>query len=156
MYLDPGSTLLRRDGQSGGEAAVVEEHFLATLESIRAEGRVPVVIAPPPRGAHDVGRCLLKTAQFGSDPSTCDFTLQESRRIQGPVRAFLDRIALRYPVVFLDSYLCRAGQCFASINDVLMYIDDSHLSVEGSRYIGTQISFEAVFDSLRATIHPPR
>ena len=50
-------------------------------------------------------------------------------------RALLTAAGLDVPVVWLEAAMCVDGVCRASVGDILMYRDQGHLSMKGSRYL---------------------
>ena len=135
-----GGTLYLRDGTavSEGQQDVVVAYLSKTAEMIRAMGKTPIIVSPPPNSGQNIGQCLASTGFYGVAQSACDFAIaalsDQSRRAY----ALLQRVSSQVPVVWMDRVICDAGRCRASVGSVHIYRDSGHLSVEGSAYLGSR------------------
>ena len=59
---------------------------------------------------------------------------------QKPVIKFIAAVEKNFPVIHLEDVMCEKETCYASHNDVPLYIDYGHLTPQGSAYIGTKIN----------------
>ncbi len=87
------------------------------------------VSRPNPLGLHRSERCEMPRA--GHEEATKMY------------RTALKRVAGRFPsvrVLDLAKYLCNDQTCSMRRGGLLMYRDGSHLSVEGSKYVGAEIA----------------
>lgn len=137
MYSD-----LAMDAQGRIEAATPErvgEALLRTVAAIRATGARVVVVAPPPNDGGNLGQCLARAARNGQlsagTGSPCDFP--RAQAVSYP-DALLARIAPTAPVLRLDAMLCPEGTCLAQREGRMIWRDDGHLSIEGSRWLGAR------------------
>jgi hypothetical protein len=48
------------------------------------------------------------------------------------------------PILSLDQRLCGSGTCLNRIDNVTIYQDRAHLSIQGSRYLGRQMDWSAI------------
>lgn len=93
----------------------------------------------------DIGRYheLLANSKtfFGADTQTCEILVQRYRSRRQGVLTLLNRISqeLDVAVVDLAGALCRTERCATKLNGVILYRDDGHLSVDGSRELGRQV-----------------
>jgi peptidoglycan/LPS O-acetylase OafA/YrhL len=139
-----------RDGNRVLNENQIYEHFVGTLENIRALGLIPIVFAPPPISTSDTGLCLMRAEMIGVDKSKCDFSLMSSKSSQGPTKEVLRRISNNYRVVWLEEVICSIGLCKAAIDDVLLYMDDGHFSHEGSAFLGKKIDFYKIVTEINS------
>ena len=113
--------------------------LLRTAAAIRATGARVVVVAPPPNNATNLGQCLARAARNGAlaggTGSPCDFARAEADHYPD---ALLAQVASKVPVIRLDTVLCPRGTCLAQRAGRLIYRDDGHLSIEGSRWLGAR------------------
>ncbi len=130
-----------RDGIKILNETQIYEYFAGTLEKIQALGLIPIVFAPPPVSKSDTGLCLMRAEMLGIKKSKCDFPLESAKSSHGPVKEVLRRVNKNYKVVWLEDSICSNGLCKAAIDDVLLYMDDGHLSHEGSAFLGRKIDF---------------
>lgn len=142
MYLSQDSTLLYRDGDvAKTDLQRLAHEFERTLDELEKMGITPVIFYPPPATGVDLGRCLAKADWLGWDLDTCNFKVDE---LSGPIRdayAFLRTIKEKHRVVNLEDLLCNDGVCSSHLNDIYMYRDKGHLSVEGSQALGRRNNF---------------
>jgi len=115
-----------------------------TVQEIRARGKKVVVISPPPKNKLNVGRCLeklkLQKVIFGNENS-CRLSRAKMEAQYKDVYSFLRRLPAEADVEVIEmaDHLCTDGACAAQINDTILYIDDGHITVEGSVEIARAI-----------------
>ena len=108
-----------------------------TVSAVRALGKRVVVIAPPPAGGFDIGRCLervetgLPVMGIAND---CQFSIDAYRQAKGDVLGFLGRLPqeAEVPVIRFDDFLCDSRFCRTNVDGTFIYSDGGHLSHEGS------------------------
>jgi peptidoglycan/LPS O-acetylase OafA/YrhL len=113
--------------------------FARTIQSVREAGKKVVLVAPPPSTGTDFSLCLERLDSglptFGRPAATqCSFDALAYRAKQEPVIHLLEQIARSadVPVVWLSELLCSGERCRAQEDDVPLYRDSAHLSIEGS------------------------
>ncbi|MHB8494215.1 MAG: acyltransferase family protein [Casimicrobiaceae bacterium] len=150
QYLEPSEflDLEEADGRTAifasNEAAALRG-INRTISAVRALGKRAVVVAPPPSGGFDVGRCLERRAErrlaFGA-PRNCEIPWGEYQRTRRRELDFLSRVS-RYanvPVLGFDSILCDQQACKTELDGTFIYRDAVHLSYAGSRLLGERSS----------------
>lgn len=120
------------------------EEVQQTASEIRAMGKYPVFVSPTPRAGGDVGACLTAMTLFGSPDDICDFAVADLTKGTLRNQAFVRRLSGIMPIIALEDYICPDGLCDMQIDDVFMYRDTGHLSVEGSAFLGKRINFAAL------------
>lgn len=116
-----------------------------TIETIRALGKRVVVVAPPPSGGFDVGRCVERLESgllnIGATDD-CRISTEAYQRARGDVLDFLSRLrqSLDVDVISFDSYLCDSKACKTYIDGTFIYRDGGHLSHEGSVFLANAVS----------------
>lgn len=131
------------DGVGGEELAV--HALLDAVAAIRALGKHPVLVAPPPVASFDVGRCLIRQAlgklTFGAPDGLCAIPEEPYRIQRADVLNLLARVAWegKVPLFKMDAYLCHAGTCAAELDGTFLYVDHGHLTTEGSRLLGRKL-----------------
>lgn len=125
-----------------GQAAL-----LRALERIQAAGKVPIIMAPPPRAAFDAGRCneriLERKPIMGR--RRCDIPLGaavfEGRGI-GPLLETLGaraRVEVLSPAfVLCDDHFCRTRE-----GQTILYVDQGHMTREGARHVIDRLGLRA-------------
>lgn len=111
----------------------VARALLRLVAAIRATGAHVVVIAPPSNNGTNIGQCLAATLRDGIAGSPCDFPRSSARRYPETLLRLLNG---QVPVIRLDNMLCPGGICRTRVGDTIVYRDDRHISIEGSRWLG--------------------
>ncbi|WP_210485315.1 acyltransferase family protein [Microvirga antarctica] len=144
QFLTPPNRLLREvDGKlvevdAGLDAAIGA--MRETVDKIRGMGKRVAVIAPPPKGKFDIGLCLERqhTGKMTLGPyQSCDIGLKDYHEFRAEVIAFIRRLAkeVDVDVIGFDDVLCSAQSCRTAFDDTFIYLDDAHLSNDGSRLL---------------------
>jgi hypothetical protein len=85
---------------------------------------------------------------FGVSTAACNVPLNAYVSRMQKYRSKVSQVMRNYPnVVVLDPqpHLCDAQNCYARLNGHMLYADDDHLSIEGSRYIAEKL-YKQVID----------
>jgi peptidoglycan/LPS O-acetylase OafA/YrhL len=118
--------------------------FRQTLSWIKSQGVEPIVVSPPPRTGMDFKKCYKSKALLKHPVETCDFPIGDHHNFEADIITFLKNIETEgYRVIWLAETLCDGKTCRTYIpeSDIYIYNDSGHLSIEGARYLGTQIDF---------------
>jgi peptidoglycan/LPS O-acetylase OafA/YrhL len=118
----------------------VKSRFLETINEIRLAGKIPVLIGPTPGASFDIGYCLSKAIMNRGDIKACNFRLQDYEARNPETVRFVSHAQELLKTVDLSAYLCPDGfYCEVAKQNIFFYRDAGHLSVEGSRRIGTEL-----------------
>lgn len=130
--------------------------FDQTIRRIRAVGKIPVLVAPPPMFDVDLGACLRRAATGLPTlaPAVRAGCALSEGQITGTSRASLDyalQLARRHDVHLVDlkAAICSEGRCFASLDGTPLYRDRGHLSAEGSALLARKAG---LFAQLKAPL----
>lgn len=120
-----------------------------TVAAIRGLGRRVVLVAPPPLGPLDLGRCLERRAEgkpvIGGE-ADCGYPVETYRRVRRPILDLLARArAQGVEVVDFERELCGTGRCLAVLEDHALYRDRDHLSADGVRLLARRMRWDALF-----------
>lgn len=134
---------------SGVEPALV--NFQRTLDWLRSQNVMPVVVSPPPYDGTDIGICLARSAWLKSDDKNCAPLYIDVFRQDPDTHKFLTKISEDYSVIFLSDYLCHRDhdRCDVRVDGTPIYRDMFHLSKEGSAALGRQIGLYGLITRLR-------
>lgn len=114
-------------------------HLNETSQRIAALGKKVVLVSPPPRNGHNLAKCITHQIIFEQDRiSGCRFSEEEFMPQHKKVLAFLNSRELDIKVFDLSRLLCSQGECQAQVDGVNIYRDRGHLSIEGSKLMGTK------------------
>lgn len=134
------------DGEISLESASFELAIRAiknTVEKLRSIGMRVVVVAPPPRGGFDMGRCGRRLVEglpiFGVDQN-CSFenTGADTPSVTNVLLAAVSQ-GYNVEVIQLGDFTCSESACESVIDEIPLYVDGGHLSPEGSVWIASQM-----------------
>jgi hypothetical protein len=123
--------------------AQLEDGIVATVQAVRASGKRVVIVAPPPLGGFDVGRCIERREAhklaFGGT-ADCSIPYDVHVATSAVLRELLGTVARRadVDVVDFEATLCdqARNRCMTQVDGTYIYLDGGHLSIEGSRWLG--------------------
>jgi hypothetical protein len=134
-------------------AALLLKALATTVSEIRGLGKRAILVAPPPAGPFDIGRCLERIAE-GKPTVTghpdCTFTPEEYREHRREVLSFLDQVRAQdaAPLLDFDEQLCGIERCQTRLNGTMLYRDRDHLSSAGSVELGREMGWGNLVDRL--------
>ena len=141
QYVGKDSLVLHRNGKIVNSNTLAEDSFRNTLKGITDIGKVPVIFSPTPSSGFNTGRCLLKAILYDSSIDNCNFDLKTANINQLDVNIFLNKFSSSYNIIWLSEGICPDDKCIAYNDNLFIYRDDGHLSIEGSAYIGKKMNF---------------
>lgn len=119
---------------------VFEEALEKTINEILHSGKAVSLVMDTPELNFDIKSCLqIKPFSFMSQvrgPCAILRKDYDARSIQ--YRQIIQRVTKKFPTVnIIDPIkaLCDEHYCYAKKDDLLLYVDDNHLSERGARYI---------------------
>jgi peptidoglycan/LPS O-acetylase OafA/YrhL len=142
------SVIVSRGGALRTERGTLEVGFAGlkeTVDRLHALGKRVVLVRPPPSAnTFSIGGCLERRAMhqltFGP-PADCHVDETQNLAVHKLVFELLDKVgaATGAPVFSFDPFLCSGNVCATERDGVLLYRDEAHFSIEGSRWIGRQL-----------------
>lgn len=138
MHLDEKSEIYSvSDFDKGDKAETLLNSMNATVDLLRSYGKKIVIVSPPPRNGSDIVRCLtsreILVVSFNKQKS-CDISKDSYQEFSKKELGVLNEInhSHNVPVMYLDRYMCDDSVCISTIDNVFMYKDTGHLTVDGS------------------------
>lgn len=146
-------TLMARDGRELSDDQAVLAALKAsvgeTISRLQSLGKKVVFYAPPPAYDFDLGRCLQRKMEglpVLPTSASCDFKRSDFETYKGYLRTFVSELeASGLKVLRFDDVICDTNLCHAAIEGVPLYRDEAHLSIVGSRLLGTKLPLDGVF-----------
>jgi peptidoglycan/LPS O-acetylase OafA/YrhL len=121
------------------------EGLKEAVDRLHALGKRVVLVRPPPSAnSFSIGGCLERRASFMPTfgvPIDCRVSEAANRAVHAAVFDLLQKVsaATNTPIFSFDAFLCSGDSCDTEREGVLLYRDEAHLSVDGSRWIGEQV-----------------
>ncbi len=144
----PPFQVLRKVGEGyeeiDGNVALAVHAMNSTIAKLREIGKRVVVVAPPPRGDFDIGKCIERMYSgltILGGKRGCRILISEYHGKQQLVFEFLDNLALiaKVRIVRFDELMCSSGFCETIIEEVFIYRDKGHFSYSGSKFVGRKL-----------------
>ncbi len=161
-YFDEGELRLYYQGKKiVGDRTVAIEQMLVTLNRLVAHGKVPLLVAPPPRPGFDIGECW-QHLQYGLlvlGRKDCNFRYEEHQAYQRDIIDSLSVVQRRSNVRLarFDNILCKDDHCETSLtNGISIYKDSGHLSGPGSEWAVPQLGLTRRLEASQAASNPAR
>lgn len=129
--------------------------FAEAINAIKALGKTPIMVAPPPKFGVDVGACLRRAATglpsiSNAVSSGCSFPqsaiTSESNRVVDYVHDIAEQSEI--DLIDLRVAICGAGRCETSWDGTPLYRDSGHLSYLGSELVSVR---SALYEKLLLT-----
>ena len=115
-----------------------------TIEQLQKMGKFVTVVAPPPSSGFNIGSCVekkfTKKVTIGGSPN-CDVSMQNYEAYQYEILDLLSQIERDTNVIYLSDGLCDETRCITEKDGVPYYVDDGHLSIAGSKFLGTKMQW---------------
>jgi hypothetical protein len=153
----------------GASAAETYERALTRdVGGLLERGHQVVIVLPLPAMDFSPRTCLrfrpVEQWMAAPDPESCSVPRARVEARQASARALVRRVVARldHPQLLVADplpALCDEAKCRAVIEGRLMYLDDNHLSADGSRYVWSRIQPQELKDfvaSTRLTRNLPR
>jgi len=131
---------LTKDHVPEQDHAVFESLLGETLNELERSHVNVILIASVPEVWMDVPIVLARRAIAGSK-STPEFPYAEYLNRQARVSRIFSEFTERYtiPIIHPDSILCRSASCIVANQNAALYMDDSHLSIQGALYVAPML-----------------
>lgn len=147
QYLN-GSQILIDGNPTVGSQQIAAEYLDKTINELVLLGVKPILFSPPPRGADDIGACLIKAEFYGEDLRSCDIGIEKVANLNAI--SFSRELSRKHQVVSLVDYLCNDNNCRSNISGSFIYSDVCHLSGEGSAKLGAEMNWYGLITQTKA------
>jgi peptidoglycan/LPS O-acetylase OafA/YrhL len=130
---------------AGNNPTVFIKQAEATVKALVAQGKRVVWILDVPELGFDPHQCLRRPEGLSRPKERCGISEVSYENRRKEYVAALHAIARRYPGVdFWDprSVLCQNGFCSALTATEILFQDDDHLTLQGSRALGAKLAEE--------------
>lgn len=142
QYTESQARILVDDKEVSGELNQTVSALKETVRAIESLGKKVVIFSPPPVTGKEIGHCLARATMLGASISVCDFSLAQANLAQAKALEALRAMEVAGTEVrWLRDEMCSASICRASGENIFIYRDDRHLSIEGSDYLGRSSRF---------------
>lgn len=146
LYLLPGQLFTSADGVVESTDDRLASALTKTITAVRAAGKRVVLVGPPPSTGFDMGLCneRLETGKFSFGANAaCDIVYDAYRTRYSTVWKMLGDVKLRanVEVISFDDVLCdiQANRCVTRLEGNILYRDNGHFSLEGSRWVAKKM-----------------
>ena len=139
-----GFQVINTDGmKTTSDTEIAIKHLRKTIDTIKEMGIGVVLVSPPPKSKFDIGNCLQHKYTFENNLN-CDFEHYKT----DPNFRFIEAMEDYINVYWIHDEICFEGNCRAEINKKFIFRDFSHLSKEGSSFLGQTNNWYAKMKTL--------
>ena len=112
------------------------EGFSHTIKSLQKAGKSVTLVGDFPRFRVDPSNCIYNIPNKKN--SQCELSIEDVVEQRMTYDSVLDRLAVELKVSYIriDEALCLKNRCFMSKDDSVMYRDNNHLNIDGSKIFG--------------------
>jgi len=116
------------------------EGFSSTIEALLKAGKSVTLVGDVPRFSQDPGLCVYSFS--AQSRSSCVLSRDDVRRQSSPYESILMRLAKEYGLTYLkiDDDLCVENVCGMAKGDTILYRDNNHLNIVGSKLVGKSLA----------------
>lgn len=121
------------------QGRTVESKMRLTFDRLRKSGKQVIYVLDNPLLNFDPKSCVSRPFRNNSEVSSCKMTRETFDNQRVEYFKIAKNVLSDYPeikVFDVASQLCDDEHCYAVIDDELLYQDQSHLSFDGSIYVG--------------------
>jgi len=137
-----GNAILTADGSVVPvERALLLQSLRNTLTQLRQLDVEVILIAPPPANGLNLGKCLARSVLLGRNLDHCDFPAAELSPERIEIYQLLAEVATESRIIWLHELMCDKGKCSTHENEGFLFLDEGHLSRDGSRLLGRKYDF---------------
>ena len=130
--------------------------FEAVVTALRKQGFRVVLVLAPPSAPYDVGRCLTRRINHMPILGTVrdceidegEFVARRQQRLDAFVLSLRQRMHLT--VLGFEETLCHSGKCITVMDDIPVYRDAVHFTIEGGRIV---IQKSGLLEKIDRTAH---
>jgi hypothetical protein len=114
--------------------------FSRTIESLIKVGKSVTLVGNVPRFNQDPSLCVYSFSWKSS--TSCSLSLKDVERQQSIYDDILKRLSKEFGLKYLQIYkdLCADDVCSMSKGDMILYRDNNHLNIIGSKLIGKSLA----------------
>lgn len=144
--IEPGQNLQTRSAVVPQGIDIAQKALQETIAAIRALGKKPVLMEPPPLATFDVGICLEReaTGRPIGGRANCEIDAATYRTTDAGVLELLRRVQQQTHVAVLRpaELLCDAKTCRTTLDGVPLYRDKAHFSYRGVEAFARKFELE--------------
>lgn len=116
------------------------EGFSSTISALLKAGKSVTLVGDVPRFNQDAGQCVYSSPL--KPKASCTLSRNNVEQQLSVYNNILERLAREYGLTYLSIYedLCVDNLCSMSKDDAILYRDDNHLNIIGSKLVGKSLA----------------
>jgi peptidoglycan/LPS O-acetylase OafA/YrhL len=127
-------------GRVDSKGTGLYEGYSSTISALLKSGKSITLVSDVPRFNQDAALCVY--SHMGKPSSSCILSREEVRHQREVYDGILARLAKDFKVSYLriDETLCSELACGMSKDDQILYRDNNHLNIIGSKLVGKSLA----------------
>ena len=120
---------------------VLYDEFAEIIKSLQAANKRVVLVGDVPRYSIDASLCVYRNS-LSQVYKSCSISKNDAVLQKNSYSIILERLAANFNVPYIDLYapLCFSDSCSMVSSDTILYRDNNHLNIPGSRLIGSHLA----------------
>jgi hypothetical protein len=119
---------------------ILYDGFSRTIESLIKAGKSITLVSDVPRFSQDPSLCVYSV--FGKSSVSCSLSLKDVEQQRSTYDDILKRLSKEFGLTYLtiDKSLCANNVCSMLKDDTILYRDNNHLNIIGSKLVGKSLA----------------
>jgi len=128
-------------GRFNIDSSDLYEGFSATIKALKDSGKTVSLLGDIPRFDRDPGYCAYLLPSRDNS-SICHISIEDIENQRRLYRPILRRLSAEYDVLYadIDAPLCTEVKCSMTSGEFLLYRDNNHLNILGSKLVGKHLA----------------
>ena len=120
---------------------VLYDEFAEIIKSLQAANKRVVLVGDVPRYSIDASLCVYRNS-LSQVYKSCSISKNDAVLQKNLYSIILETLAANFNVPYIDLYapLCFSDSCSMVNGDTILYRDNNHLNIPGSRLIGSHLA----------------
>jgi hypothetical protein len=120
---------------------VLYDEFAEIIKSLQAANKRVVLVGDVPRYSIDASLCVYRNS-LSQVYKSCSISKNDAVLQKNSYSIILERLAANFNVPYIDLYapLCFSDSCSMVSSDTILYRDNNHLNIPGSRLVGSHLA----------------
>ena len=133
-------------GRLDAQGAGLYEGFSSTISALSKNGKTLTLLGDVPRFSHDPSLCVY--ARSAKSANSCTLSLADLEQQRLVYEHTLKRLASEFKLSYLriDEALCEKNLCSMSKGNMILYRDNNHLNIIGSKLVGKSLAERLPFN----------
>lgn len=131
-----------RNGEMVPNGSTTAKELGSAVSKLEQKGKTVYLVEDIPQFPFEPARCKTKRA-FSTRTPNCEVDNKSVKDFSSPYRGVLEIIVRDHPsvnIIDTQKYFCNSSVCSMVFNNKILYRNNNHLNIYGSKFIGSKIA----------------